>query len=186
MNTSPFLAAKHFTWVLEQRAVCTQFCEGLVQNETVELQVIPQFVSSSGLPRTSLREMCGVADVEMKSTLSLDGFCLSRRFIGYCLAMRDDQAKRRALTRWPIGGSIIECVTPKIQKNGPRSVTECFSLNKYVGAGQPGCRTSLNKANQKTHRGRRRLWVGGWMGPTQQTTGTSETRQPWSFSEING
>ena len=29
-------------------------------------------------------------------------------------------------------------------------------------------------------------WVDGWMGPTQQTTGTSETRRPLSSSEING
>ena len=37
--------------------------------------------------------MWGVANTVLKSTLSLDGFCLSRRLIGHCQVMRDDDAK---------------------------------------------------------------------------------------------
>ena len=58
---------------------------------------------------------------------------MSRRLIGHCQAIRDDQAKSRALTRWPTGGNIIEgadstrlMILPKIQKNGPRSATDYF------------------------------------------------------------
>ena len=47
VSMSPLLAAKQLTWVPEESAVHEQFCEGLVQNGTVELQVIPQFLSSS-------------------------------------------------------------------------------------------------------------------------------------------
>ena len=46
-----------------------------------------------------------------------------RVLIGHGQAMRDDDAKSRALTRWPIGGSIIEgaestrlVTLPKFQK----------------------------------------------------------------------
>ena len=108
VSMSPLLAVKHLTWVPDESAAHEQFCEGKVENGTVDLQVIPQFFSSSGLPRRSLREMWGVANPVLKSTFSQDGFCLSHRLIGHCQAIRDDQAKSRALTRWPIGGNIIE------------------------------------------------------------------------------
>ena len=46
----------------------------------------------------------------------------------------DDQAKSRALTRWPIGGCIIEGAA-STQKNGPRSAIECFSVEFFEQLG---------------------------------------------------
>ena len=100
---SQLLAAKHPTCVPEEREAHEQFWEGLVRNETVDLQVIPQFLISSGLPRRSLREVWSVANPCVEFPLSL-----SRRLIGHCQAMRDDQEKSHALNRWPTGCSIIE------------------------------------------------------------------------------
>lgn len=98
-STSLLLAAKQLTWLPEERAAYEQFYEGLIQNGTVDPQVIPQFLSSSGLPRRSLREIWGVANPELRPTLSLDEFCLSCRLVGHCQAMRDDEAKSRLLTQ---------------------------------------------------------------------------------------
>ena len=132
VSMSPLLAAKHLTWVPEESAVHEQFCEGVVQNGTVDLHIFPQVISSSELPQRSLREMWGVPNPDLKSTLSLDGFCMSRRFT--CQAIRDHQAKSRALTRWPIGGCIIEGAA-STQKNGPRSAIECLSVEFFEQLG---------------------------------------------------
>ena len=157
VNTSPLLAAKHLTWVPEESTAHEQFCEGKDENGTVDLQVIPQFLSSSGQPRRSLREMWGVANPVLKSTLSLDGFCLSRCLIVHFQVMRDDQAKSQLLAEGgqPLAAflkarcmsvpplSLPPAIQPKFQKNSARSVAEWLSVVFFfLGNVQRECGTS--------------------------------------------